>query len=335
MKIYGKVLLVLYSVVNGLASFAQDSLTVAGLLKQGQELSGQKKFTEAIDKYKSALTTEPANPRANYEMAFTLYSAGKGNEGIPYLEEAVRFSKSPQFTAGAYSLLGSIYGGADQLQKAIAAYRKGILADSTNHRVYYNLGIVQYRGKQYSDAEKSFIDAIKRDSAYAASVRMYALSAFHQNKRAGALLGFCRFLMLEPNSAQSGEAFGNLQNILNGGSLKPEPGYKSSATTKAAADHQNKALAKALSGFAARRYATPGNLLTAKLKAVFDTTGSMPKGTYYFSGYFYILAQTDHMEAFARLISQNAYPDSKKWLKDNAGKVAAFEVWMKGTKTGF
>jgi tetratricopeptide (TPR) repeat protein len=334
MKVYFKVLLALHFVFVSLALKAQDVVSVPDLIKQGQELNLQKNYTGAIDKYKSALQLEPENARANYEMAFALYSSGKGTEGIPYLEKAIKANTNAQLSAGAYSLLGSIYGGANQLQKSIAAYGNGIKADSTNQRLYYNLGIAQYRAKQYNDAEKSFINALKLDTGYAASQRMYALVTFHQNKRAEALLGFCRFLMLEPNTAQSTEAFGNLQNILSGGSLKPETGYKPSLTTKATANYQNKLLTKALSGFATRRYASPNDQLTAQLKAVFTAFGTMPKDKYYFADYFYKLSQTEHLPTFARLISQQTYPENAKWLRDNADKVAALEKWIKGTKTG-
>lgn len=332
MKIYLNALLAFLFI--SLTLKAQDTVRVPDLIKQGQELNQQKNYKGAVDKYKRALKLEPDNARANYEMAFALYSSGKGMEGIPYLERAIKANLNAQLSAGAYSLLGSIYGGAKQLQKSIAAYTNGIKADSINQRLYYNLGIAQYRAKQYSDAEKSFISALRLDTGYAASQRMYALVTFHQNKRAEALLGFCRFLMLEPNTAQSAEAFGNLQNILSGGSLKPEPGYKPSPATRAAAGYQNKLLAKALSGFATRRYASPGDLLTAQIKAVFTALGTMPKDKYYFADYFYKLTQTEHLPTFARLISQKTYPENAKWLTDNADKVTEFETWIGNTKSG-
>jgi tetratricopeptide (TPR) repeat protein len=332
MKVYFKVLLALPFVFVSLALKAQDAVSVPDLIKQGQELNQQKNYTGAIEKYKSALQLEPENARANYEMAFALYSSGKGAEGIPYLEKAIKANTNAQLSAGAYSLLGSIYSGANQLQKSIAAYSNGIKADSTNQRLYYNLGIAQYRAKQYGDAEKIFINALKLDTGYAASQRMYALVTFHQNKRAQALLGFCRFLMLEPNTTQSAEAYGNLQNILNGGSLKPEPGYKPSLATKTSADYQNKLLAKALSGFATRRYASPSDLLTAQFKAVFTALSAMPKDKYYFADFFYKLSQTEHLPTFARLISQKAHPENAKWLKENADKVTAFEKWVSVNK---
>jgi cytochrome c-type biogenesis protein CcmH/NrfG len=320
------------AVITGLIMMAflyADAQDVNSLIKEGQQLNSEKRYTEAVVKYKSAIAIEPDNAKANYELAFALYSGDKGTEGIPYLQKAVTLNASPQLTAGAYSLMGSIYSSINQFQKAISAYVNGIKTDSTNQRLYYNLGIAQYRAKQYPDAAQSFIGAVKFDSSYAAAVRMYALSTFHQNKRADALLGFCRFLMLEPDGAQSAEAFGNLQNILNGGSLKPEPGYKASAATKVQAAKQNALLSKALAGFAARRYTSPAALLTAQLKAAFAAATA---NNYTFAAYLDELAQTEHCETFVRTISQKAYPENGKWLMENSSKTLAYNEWLNNNK---
>ncbi|WP_454804365.1 tetratricopeptide repeat protein [Mucilaginibacter phyllosphaerae] len=304
-------------------AFAQDA---ASLLKQGQQLAAKKDYPAAIEKYKSALAAEPDNARANYEMAFALFASGKGIEGIPNLEKAIQANTNAAFTAASYSLMGSIYGNAKQLPKAIAAYKNGIRADSTNQRIYYNLGIVQYRSKQYADAEQTFVSAIKRDSADAGSIRMYALTTFHENKRADALLGFCRFLQLEPNSARSKEAFGNLQNILQRGTLPAEAGYQPTSATKAEAFAQNKIITKALAGFTTRKYASPTALLTAQLKELYAAFGDH----YRYSAYYNKLAQSGKFETFVRVISQSSLPENARWVTENADKVAELDSWMKG-----
>src|SRR3954470_12178198 len=113
MKFYLHAMLGLTFLFISLTLKAQDTVRVADLIKHGQELNQQKNYKGAIDKYERALKAEPQNASVNYEMAFTLYSAGKGAQGIPYLERAIKASTSAQFAAGAYSLLGSIYGAAN------------------------------------------------------------------------------------------------------------------------------------------------------------------------------------------------------------------------------
>jgi tetratricopeptide (TPR) repeat protein len=297
MKILVSILFLIVT-TTGIAS-GQDA---AALLKEGQQFSSEKKYPEAIEKYKSALSAEPDNARANYEMAYALFASGKGLAGVPYLDKAIKANTSVALTAASYSLLGSIYGDAKQFQKSIDAYKEGIKTDSTNQRIYYNLGIAYYRDKQYADAQQNFTSAIARDSADAGSVRMYALSAFHQNKRADALLGFCRFLQLEPNTPRSKEAFGNLQNILQKGTLPPEPGYQPTPAVKAEALAQNKVINEVLAGFMTRKYASQTALLTAQLKELFTAFGD----GYMFAAYFNKLAQTDNLPAFVRVINQSS-----------------------------
>jgi tetratricopeptide (TPR) repeat protein len=303
---------------------AQD---VTALIKEGRELNRQKQYPQAIEKYKSVLMVEPNNVQANYQLAFTFFASGKGPEGLPYLDKVINAKANTPLTAASYSLMGSIYGNAKQLPKAIEAYKNGIKADSTNQRIYYNLGIVQYRNKLYPDAEQSFTDAIKRDTADAGSIRMYALVTFHENKRADAVVGFCRFLQLEPNTARSKEAFGNLQNILQRGSLQTEEGYEPTSATKADAFAQNKLITKVLAGFMTRKYASPTALLTAQLKELFTAFADK----YNYAAYYNKLSQTDNFETFVRVISQSGILENVAWVKGNVDKMSAYEAWAKST----
>ena len=313
------------------AANAQTDAGNQGLIKEGINLTKDKRYSDALEKFKTALVTDPADIQANYQAGFSLFSMGKNAEAIPYLLTAIKGSTTPGFTAAAYSLLGSVYGNAGQLQNAILSYQNGIKADSSNQRIYYNLGIIYFKNRQYDNAQLSFIQAIKKDVNDAGSTRMYALAAFHQNKRAEALLGFCRFLILEPNSPRSAEAFDNLQNILQGGKLAAEPGQTKIIPGYIAA--QNLLITKAMAHFTNRNNAN-GDILAGELKAIFTALNTPHDKDYFLyklAGYFANLAQTDYMPAFARYISQSAVQENAKWLKDNIEKSTAAEDWMAKT----
>ncbi|GAC1312687.1 MAG: hypothetical protein NVSMB24_34660 [Mucilaginibacter sp.] len=204
------------------AALAQSNGDAKALVHEGVQLNDQGKYAEAIEKYNQALKIDPENIYADFELAYTLFVSGKGTDGIPYLQKVVAANTS--LTAGAYDLLGTIYDKDNQKDKAIEAYNAGIKANPGYQRLYYNLGIVYSRYKQYAEAEKCAIEAIKLDPKHASSQRMYALVTFHQNKRVPALLGFCSFILLEPNTARSTEAYNNIQHILQGGVLKDANG---------------------------------------------------------------------------------------------------------------
>ncbi|MDO3627114.1 tetratricopeptide repeat protein [Mucilaginibacter sp. BT774] len=333
-----KNLVTLALTIISLNASAQDKGSVSDLIKEGVQLNDQGKYTEAIAKYDEALKLEPENAQANYEMAFTLVQSGKGNDGIPYIDKAIEKSNSPQLKAACYDMLGSIYDNAHQPQKAIEAYKSGIQINPQYQRLYYNLGLTYFRNKQFAEAEANAIEAIKLDPKHASSLRMYALVTFHQNKRANALMGFCSFLLLNPQSPQAAEAFGNIQHILQGGVLKDVNG-KNTILLSPKGDKENESMNLAISMSVLtgqNKKLTGMELLEYELKSIFTIAGELSekktdKGFYdkFFVDYFYNLAKSDNMAAFARLVSLSANKEANsKWMNEHEEQVKALDGWL-------
>src|SRR5471030_78612 len=109
MNVFYRVMLIFGFIVASMPAMAQDSNSVSDLIKQGTQLNDQRKYTEAIEKYNEALKTDPENAKANYEIGFSLFASWKGNDGIPYVEKAIKGNGSTTLMAACYDLLGSIY----------------------------------------------------------------------------------------------------------------------------------------------------------------------------------------------------------------------------------
>jgi len=334
MDLSKKLKLIILFFLLPIATYAQNT-DVSALVKEGVELNNAHNYTAAIEKYKQALTTDPENIQANYQIAFSLFSSGKGTDGIPYLNKVVKTSNN--FTGPAYELLGSIYDAAKQPQQAIDAYKAGIKIKPDYQPLYFNIGLAYFRSGKYADAELAAIEAIKLDPKHANSQRLYGLVTFHQNKRASALLALCNFLLLEPDGPRSAEAYTNMQSILKGGALKIE------GKTDVANAALNKALLAAVSTTDNRRYASPADLLAAQLKAIFIAIGQLSEKQTgneffrnYYTAFFYKLAQTEHMSAFARLMDLGANKAAdNQWLQQNEDKRKALEAWVAGVERKF
>lgn len=284
---------------------AQNTDDARALVKEGVKLNDEKKYAEAIDKYRQALKIDTGSMFASYQLAYSLFLSGKGTEGVPWLQKVI--AGDEKLRAAAYDLSGLIY----------------------------------FKNKQYAEAETNAIEAIKLDPKHASTQRMYALVSFHQNKRAQALLGFCSFILLEPNTARSAEAYGNIRHIIQGGNLKPEPGEMAPHAIDANTNALNQAITQAVADFSKRRYASAGDLLAAELKAIFINMGQLAEKQSgndffrkYMAAYFYQMAQSPNMPAFARLISSST-PESAKWIKDNPQPMADLDVWVKAAVRGF
>jgi len=312
---------------------AQDA-DVAGLIKQGIQLNNQHDYAGAIEKYKLVLTAEPDNVQANYQLAFSLNASGKGTDGIPYLVKVTKANSN--FTGPAFELLGGIYDSSHQPQQAIDAYKEGLKIKPGYQPLYFNLGIAYFRAKQFAEAEQAAIAAIKLDPKHANSQRLYGLVTFHQNKRTAALMGFCSYLLLEPEGPRSDEAYTNMQSILKGGPLKTEDA-KAEASTIALNRTLNAAIAKAKSGL------TPADVLENQLKSIFEAVGQLAEKQagndffrHYYADFFYSLSKTANMPAFARLMGLSADKEAnKQWLQQNEDKRKALDAWIAATERKF
>jgi tetratricopeptide (TPR) repeat protein len=341
MNIFCRFILITSLAIASVPAIAQDTANVTVLVNQGVALNDQGKYADAVTKYTEALKLDPENVKANYEMAFTLSVSGKGSDGIPYIEKAIKGSTNTSLTAACYEVLGSIYDDTHQTQKAIDAYKEGIKIKPDYQRLYFNLGITYSRNKQYSEAEANAIKAIQLDPKHASSQRLYALVAFHQDKRVNALEAFCSFIMLEPNTARTAEAYGNIQHILQGGVLKDASGRNAIILSpKDNQENQTLNMAISMATLAGQSKKLQGmDLLEYELKAIFGVTGELAekktdksffdKG---FAAYFYQLSKSNNMPAFTRLLSMSANKDENgKWMADHADMVKELSNWIMNT----
>lgn len=339
MKTYHKFLLLVLFSAFSVATFGQNKDDAAALLKEGIALHDAGKYPEAIAKYQEALKIDPENINAQYEMSFTMNVSGKTQEAIPYLEKLVAHKAMPE----AFDLLGSIYDDTNQFDKAEACYRAGIAAFPKFQMLHFNLSLAYLRQKKHTEAESHAAEAIKLNPKHASSQRTYALAAYGLDKRGESLLAWCSFLLLEPQTKRSAEAYIFVRDILNNGIKKT--GENSVTLTMSDKDINGPDLllpVTVINAVADKKGLTKTDSLMLQLKRVFEISetfaGKKEDSFYknYFSDYFKKLAATDNMEAFARLISLTASQEENlQWFKDNNIKLSALDAWVNVTKREF
>jgi tetratricopeptide (TPR) repeat protein len=322
-----------------LFAFNLKGQDVRSLITEGLELNKTSNYAGAIEKFKAALAAEPANTTAKYQMAFALNSSGKIIEAIPFLQDVVLTSNSPAITLSSYSLLGSIYDRSGQPKKAIENYQKALQLDSANYGLLYGLGLAYFRDKQYKQAEQSAVKAMTIDPTKPESMRLYALVAFHQDKRAPALLGLCSFLYLDPNGSRSAEANENIDHILQGGVLKDASKAGRSSLSDMDAAPLNQIVSKAVSAVKKRSISSDSNLFNEELKAIFMAIGETAKSNQannFFRtqlvGFYKQLAKSAHMQTFARYIQQQDNKSSAQWILAHPQQVIALKQWISDVK---
>jgi tetratricopeptide (TPR) repeat protein len=321
-------------------TYGQNKEDAKNLVTQGVALHDAGKYAEAIQKYQDAIKIDPENSTAFYELSYTLFSSGKGKEALPYLEKVIKLDPG---AGGAYDMLGSVYDDDKQPEKAIDYFLKGIKDDPNYQRLYYNIAITYYRQGKYADAEANAINAIKLQPKHASSHRIYAMITNKQNKLGCSLLGWCSFLLVEPQTKRSVEAMAYVKAIINNGIKK---NAEKSVTITMQENNMNPAnlmmpmaVINATSG---KTNLSSVDSLTLQLTSLFEVAHTItgdkdqPFIAKYFSDYFVALGKSGNMPAFARYMSLSVYTDeNKKWFKDHDKELSALDTWVSSTKREF
>ena len=134
MKTFHKVWLAAALSICTMCASAQGSAGARLLVKQGVALNDSGKYAEAIAKYNEALKADSTYENAYYEMAYTLFTSGRENAAVPFLEKLLKLNPN---TPGSYDMLGSIYDDNKRPEKALEYYARGIKVDPTYQRLYF------------------------------------------------------------------------------------------------------------------------------------------------------------------------------------------------------
>jgi tetratricopeptide (TPR) repeat protein len=108
----------------------------------------------------------PPGARRAYEHGLSELKAGRTNEGIALLREAIKIH--PNYFSAQLALAGELGKGPD-LKGALDALEKARRINDSDARVYHLFGILMGREKKYGVAEFAFREAIRRDPKNAQS----------------------------------------------------------------------------------------------------------------------------------------------------------------------
>lgn len=338
MKTYHKVLLTLASLFIGINAFAQTKDDAKDLVKQGVALNDSGKYDQAVAKYNLAIKADPNYGNAYYEMGYTLFISGKEKEAIPFLEKLIGIEPT---AAGAYDMLGSIYDDIKQPDKAMEYYKQGIKVNPNYQRLHFNLAIAYYRQGKYPESEQCAIEAIKLDPKHASSQRVYAMATNKQGKLGCSLLGWCSFLLMEPQSKRSPEAFAYVKAIINHGLKQTDKGSNITYDPNTGIGNlmMPMAIINATSGKKNLKAIDSVQLQLTSLFEIAHTISADSAQVFvskYYSDYFEKLGKSGNMPAFTRYITLSVYKDDDlQWFKEHEKESNDFSKWAATTDRKF
>jgi tetratricopeptide (TPR) repeat protein len=333
-------------------ALAQNKEEAEKLVDEGVAYHDKGDYEGAITRYDKALLLDKDNLLALAEKAFSLLSLQKYDEAILYCQKAIEKHPAEKDLKSVYVTYGNALDALMKTDKAIALYEEGINKFPEYYQLYFNKGITLSSVKKIDEALQCFQKSAGLNPKHAGSNNALARLMYSQDKNIPAILAFCRFLIIEPQSKRAEENLGFLQKIMKAnvkqtgenaitinldskmlddknknGKVK-ENNFRSTElilSMDAALDFSEKNLKKTDVEQFIRKFET----ICASLKE----TKKDNFGFYwdYYVPYFTELAEKKLIEPFAYIaFASSDKPEISKWLENHKSEINKFYDWNKG-----
>ncbi len=141
-------LLLIILFVLPLSVFAQENKEslqreARSLVRKGNELYSQKKFTDAEVAYKKAIAKDPNYEIANYNLGIALAEQNRDEEAIAQYELTAKLAENKLTKADAFHNVGNQHFDTKNYQKSVEAYKNSLRNNPTDDETRYNLALAQ------------------------------------------------------------------------------------------------------------------------------------------------------------------------------------------------
>lgn len=308
-------------------------------LRAGIALYNQQRYDEAIAKYQEVLAANPEQIAATYEIALAVAAQGNKAKAIDILLPTLAYRS--EGIDRNYALVGSMLDELNEPDEAVKVYEYGINAMPHSGTLYYNKAVTQFQSLHDMSAG---LVTLKRgafgDPSHAATQLLLGRAFLADDLRSPALLALSRFLILEPGTARTADAYkawyGILQQNLSKNAkgeleIQINPDKKRTEGDLLQLDMQialsQTATATANQSVGERLVAQWNGLLGVWSK--YSAKGDADKMLWrYYMPYFMELRQKNLVEPFVYYVSQNVNaPGIPEWLAAHQDAVQAFVAW--------
>lgn len=333
----GKSSILLFGLLLCMASaFSQSSID--SLIDQGIKYHDQGDYQTALDYYQRALAIDSTNARAAYESSMTLLYMGKFDESMRYSERVLQ--QGDQYKEEALVTKASCLDELGRTPESIDILEQTIKSYGGHYLLYFNLGIDYYHIKDYSKAEEAFINAIRANPGHASSHLFLGYVMGDQGSKTESILSLSYFLLLEPNSKRSLNAYTALMNEFQG-NVSVDPSKPNSTNITIDESHLKSEFGSAELALSILDIPNPKdsamsdeehfiNKTTEYFKILGEMKKKKNKGLWweFYIPFFYDLANSGQIEAYCYYISQSGNSSAADWVDAHPGAIGNMNSWV-------
>lgn len=218
----------LYLVAAGvLLGAAQPGVAAQGppqdpLVTEGIALHDKGEYDKAIEKYKEALSLDPKNTGALYEMMYSYFAKHDYKEALRLSEEGAK--EKGRLRPAFFMMMGNAQDQLGNPAAAIKAYEAGLKESPNDSLLHFNLGVTLYGQEEWKKARKSLERDVMLNPAHSGGHLRLAMTYLQEGFKAPAFLAFFRFLILEPTGPRAKVASDAIDQLLGAGNTRDSQG---------------------------------------------------------------------------------------------------------------
>lgn len=299
------------------------------LIRQGVALHDKGQYNDAISLYKEALKINPNSMSAIYEMSLSYLDLKDYDNAIKYSNRIVSASFQP-LLVDAYIVKSSALAETNKINESIQILNDALIRCGDEYLLYFNLGLCYFNKKDYNQAILNLRKAIEIDATRSSAFLLYAYALNDTGRWLESFYSFHFFLLLEPNTQRSKEAFAEMYDILsaeipaNDGRLSSESGVDRRRLYEHIVNRRtsNKGVDSQYLYF------------HEVSKEVFFFLSQMQNDTqsglmwdFFVPTYEEILG-SGHFDAYCRYVTVAYFPASLEWWNNNKDQVDNFIEWF-------
>lgn len=311
-------------------------------VEKGVEQHDKGNYKKAIKAYAEAIKIDPKSELAHYETALSYFELKNYDKAIAHCDKVLK--QRGELMVPAYMIKGSALDNKGETKASIKLFNKAIKKEGDHYLLNYNLALNHFRINEYEKAEAALIKAIEENPGHPSSHLLMSYSQKNMGNKVPAVLSAHFFLMLEPTSARSPDAYTYLMEMTGGNVSKDDDKPNTINVLLGLGDDDEFSAAELMLSLLQATNMTEENegksdeeLFKENMESFFGMLSELGEnreektGSIYWDMYipfFAEIAESDHMEAYCHYISQSGNAVSAKWVEEHTEEMEAFSEFM-------
>ena len=321
--------IIVYMSVN---VFAQNQFL--DLIIQANSSIKEGKYTEGMDKYLQVYDMNKRHSELLKIISTTYLNHKEYEKSIEFANKVIELDSG--FTKLAFQNKASAFEKLERYDSAIVAYSELIKRFGNDHRWRCDMADNYLQLGELTKAEEILTTLVREKPSYPKTHLILSQVKVAQGENVPGFLSLYFYLLLDPNQKRAKIAFddlkrtysrriqqtrnGNINIFLDANSMQSGFGAIDIKLTFDFLLQKN--------GIDIRK--DHDSLIVNDVKSTFILLGEAKKDTCtglwweYYIPFFYGIAKSDMIQAFANIIYASTYPSASKWIDENPAKVESF-----------